>query len=389
MIEITYNSIAIVNFLGVIQGVLLGTMICFIYAKKNNALLYLGFFTITFSLAIIPEIIEDLNLLTSYPRLLFLPLDCYYLILPFLYIYIQKISILEHEKKSWWTLFPGIFEVFIGLIIFFQPVEVKHKIEIGILYDIYKMFGLIYSLYIAFLILKWIKAHTREVNNQYSENQNNQLRWTKWFVIVALGYLLITLILVPILIIFFDTSEIETFFNNPENPLYIIDALIYVGLIYWVSIKGIMQPNIASLTSIKEKNDITVSEKNNPVIKTNEYVRNPEKENQTYITFNQIDVYIKNSKIYTKPDLTIMDVAEAIKIHPKRVSGTINSILGKNFNNYINEFRVDLAQILLKDKSYNNLSIDGIGLEVGFHSKSTFYSAFKKRTGITPAKYRC
>ena len=59
-----------------------------------------------------------------------------------------------------------------------------------------------------------------------------------------------------------------------------------------------------------------------------------------------------------------------------------------NFNNYINSFRVEYAKELLVTNKFSNLSIEGIGIEAGFHSKSTFYAAFKKIENTTPAQYR-
>lgn len=59
-----------------------------------------------------------------------------------------------------------------------------------------------------------------------------------------------------------------------------------------------------------------------------------------------------------------------------------------NFNNYINSYRVALAKQILKSSKASTLSIEGIGVESGFRSKTTFYSAFKKNVNMTPAQYK-
>jgi YesN/AraC family two-component response regulator len=65
----------------------------------------------------------------------------------------------------------------------------------------------------------------------------------------------------------------------------------------------------------------------------------------------------------------------------------INKHYHKNFNTYINEFRIKKAQELLKTDILADLSIEGLSREVGFHSKASFYTAFKKATGRTPMTY--
>ena len=83
-----------------------------------------------------------------------------------------------------------------------------------------------------------------------------------------------------------------------------------------------------------------------------------------------------------------MDVSNDVSEHPKRVSQVINQETGKNFKAYINSFRIIDAKAMLNDEKASNLSIEGIGLEVGFKSKSSFYEAFKKETGLTPSGYK-
>ena len=55
---------------------------------------------------------------------------------------------------------------------------------------------------------------------------------------------------------------------------------------------------------------------------------------------------------------------------------------------YINGYRVKEAKHLLKLKTYNKYSIEGIARNVGFNSKSSFNNAFKRFTGLTPSQYK-
>ena len=69
-------------------------------------------------------------------------------------------------------------------------------------------------------------------------------------------------------------------------------------------------------------------------------------------------------------------------------SKLINSYSNYNFSDFINSLRVEQAKQFLSNDDFNSYTIVAIGLECGFNSKSTFYSAFKKFTTKTPTTYR-
>lgn len=93
-----------------------------------------------------------------------------------------------------------------------------------------------------------------------------------------------------------------------------------------------------------------------------------------------------NEKLFLNPDIKLSDVSKKIKIPSYELSKLINENLGISFTDYINEFRILQAKELLKNKSL--YTIDAIGNQSGFNSKSAFYKAFKKITGTTPAKFK-
>jgi len=91
-------------------------------------------------------------------------------------------------------------------------------------------------------------------------------------------------------------------------------------------------------------------------------------------------------RLYKNPDLNLELLASKLSIGRHLLSQLLNENLQKNFHQYINDYRIrEACQILKENKHF---SIEAIGYEVGFHSRSSFFAAFKKQLGITPSKYR-
>lgn len=98
--------------------------------------------------------------------------------------------------------------------------------------------------------------------------------------------------------------------------------------------------------------------------------------------------YILEHDFHLKPTATLSQLSEALAVSPNLLSQKINGELKQNYNEYINQFRISESQKRLISDDYNHLSIEGIGQSVGFKSKSSFYTAFKKITSMTPSAYR-
>ena len=104
--------------------------------------------------------------------------------------------------------------------------------------------------------------------------------------------------------------------------------------------------------------------------------------------FKELKQIMLKQKLYQIPTLSLVDIAEQLNISPGYLSKLINQITDGNFNDFINSFRVHEVQKKLQDPDYSNYSILSIGLESGFNSKSVFYTAFKKQTGLSPSEFR-
>ncbi|WP_315822417.1 helix-turn-helix domain-containing protein [Paraflavitalea speifideaquila] len=89
-----------------------------------------------------------------------------------------------------------------------------------------------------------------------------------------------------------------------------------------------------------------------------------------------------------EPSLTVHGLATQMKIPARDLSILINHHLGQHFFDFINEYRIRKAMSILKDPARQQLNIQEVFYEVGFNSKSSFNTAFKKYAGMTPTQYR-
>ncbi|WP_197027681.1 helix-turn-helix domain-containing protein [Prevotella sp. 10(H)] len=97
---------------------------------------------------------------------------------------------------------------------------------------------------------------------------------------------------------------------------------------------------------------------------------------------------IKKEKIYKDLDLTLEVLSKQMNVNRNYMSKAINKTTGKNFNTFINEYRIKEAIKIMSDEKSDLISLDAIALEVGFSNRTTFYQSFKKVTGLTPSDFR-
>ena len=312
-------------------------------------------------------------MLDSFPRLVSLPVHFHFLAYPLFYIYIQKVSIFNTRKLAYWTLVPGFIEVLAGLVIFMLPVETRLLLKHSEYAVLYFFLGLLYTIYISIFIIIRIRAHQQEVDNQFSQTDLKRLEWPLYFIYASIGFHLLLL---------------RNFYYS-NTTFYLVITLINVILIYWVSYKGITQDNVISLYILPEQKDENVLFGGSVTESHLEHDKSGfMNDAEMHDVVSIVDAYVAKSQCFTREALTIIDLAEATNIHPKRISHSLNKLRGMNFNNYINRFRVEKAKAILMNEGSQHFSVEGIGIEAGFHSKATFYGAFKKFEGCTPASYK-
>ncbi|MBS7253116.1 helix-turn-helix domain-containing protein [Flavobacterium branchiicola] len=115
------------------------------------------------------------------------------------------------------------------------------------------------------------------------------------------------------------------------------------------------------------------------------------KDIQSEAISNQISAlkqYMTEKEPFLDPSLTIQELGNQINIPVRDLSVLINHHIDQHFFDFVNEYRIQKAMQILKDKAKSQLTVLEILYEVGFNSKSSFNTSFKKYTNLTPTAYR-
>lgn len=103
--------------------------------------------------------------------------------------------------------------------------------------------------------------------------------------------------------------------------------------------------------------------------------------------FDQLLSYMEEEEPYLNPKLSLRSLAQEMQIHPNQLSYVLNTSSKKNFNSFVNDYRIDYFKKIAVDSSKSHISFLGLAYESGFNSKTVFNTYFKKREGITPGAY--
>ena len=100
-----------------------------------------------------------------------------------------------------------------------------------------------------------------------------------------------------------------------------------------------------------------------------------------------IELLMNDKKLYIDPELSLKQLATHVGLHANKLSWLLNNHFGKNFNDFINGFRILEFQKMAIDPANKNLTLLGLAYDSGFNSKTVFNTFFKKETGMTPKQW--
>lgn len=204
----------------------------------------------------------------------------------------------------------------------------------------------------------------------------DNLKWIRLF--LQLGGVVFVFWTIAIL---FNTFS--SVFDPPYTyyPLRISSSI----LIYWVGYQGFFR-YVTLKDRIALRADLKKSKK---FQRFEDMVEHREKNlSKSKATFDRIHTYMLDNKRYLDPHLSLETLGMEVHMGTSSLSKLINESYEGNFSDYINQFRVEEAKKILLNPEFGNYTIASIGLECGFNSKSSFYTAFGKLTGKTPSLFR-
>lgn len=225
----------------------------------------------------------------------------------------------------------------------------------------------IFNITILIYILKTINKHQRELKSFYSSLEMITLNWIR---IIAFIFLCFHAIWITEDLIGFQTDWFDMFFVSLSSGLTLF-------VIIWIGHNGLAQPEI-----FKQKLFINKHAKPND---NNDKVLKTHIDTEEWIKLKST---IESKQLYTNPKLNLRSLSATIGINEKEVSRLINQYGKYNFYQFINQFRVEAFKQSLSTERAKQLSLFGLAEEVGFNSKSTFYSTFKAIEGKTPKQFQ-
>ncbi|WP_373524271.1 helix-turn-helix domain-containing protein [Aquiflexum sp.] len=96
---------------------------------------------------------------------------------------------------------------------------------------------------------------------------------------------------------------------------------------------------------------------------------------------------MEEAQIFTETGLTLNQFAKRINVTPKLVSLVINREFDKNFNEFLNQYRIAFAILKIKEGYLDDYTLEALGEMSGFNSRTTFFNSFKKEKGCSPTEY--
>ncbi|MEP0266337.1 helix-turn-helix domain-containing protein [Dokdonia sp.] len=337
----------IISSAGLIHGILFAVYLCFIKKKKTISNLLLGLMLIFMAFRIGKSVMLHFGHNLE-PLFIFAGLAFLLLIGPLLRWYVLAMTRSNFKLPSYYAIefIPFILVFAMSFFItknWFDPTNRQAIIVFGsILIFIYLHF----ASYI-FISGKRLQSAKKVYAKKLQTKDTKAI--FEWLHILIIGFIIIW---------------ISYFLNIIEDTIpYIVGPIVYSIVIYFLSYKAY---------------SLKITDIDGNVFKDNDHTP----------LYNRIVQLVVDDKLYLEPNTSLSSLSKLLGVSSQKTSKVINQHANRNFNDFINYYRIQDAKKQLLDVTKNNYTISSIAFDTGFSSLSSFNSAFKKFESTTPSLYK-
>jgi len=167
--------------------------------------------------------------------------------------------------------------------------------------------------------------------------------------------------------------------------LSVISDLVIIFLIYGVALAQWRNPKLFKVNKIEEIS-VSVQDTDPTNAQTNSSPSGLLDSSTREIISTRVKQFMDEEHAYKDSQLNLLRLAELIGVSTHHLSEALNQHQGKNFYQFINDYRVNYVREMLAQQP--TAKILDLAMTAGFSSKSTFNAVFKQATGLSPTQYR-
>ncbi|HWB26485.1 MAG TPA: ABC transporter permease [Chitinophagaceae bacterium] len=336
-------------FTMIIVGMTFALLLGFVKTVNRSANRFLALALVAMILWMARVLAIDIRLNTYLPHWDWLPMQFLLALGPLLYFYVLKITRPQYK--------------FCGKdLLHFAPVVLEQVMQA------FQQLNSLLQLFIFISVITYLRQSYKLILQFYTrqpivmmDRSRLEFRWLRRL-LAATAVLWTTWLL-------FAAIDYFAYNNYPGIQLYYPFYIFFVVMMIWTAAAAFLKPQAAVIA----QTSATVK---------------PPVPDELRAKGAWLKRAMEANLYYQDPDLSLSSLAKKLGMHPRELSKIVNTVLKKNFNDFVNEYRVQDMKSKMQDPAYDNKTLLGIAFEAGFNSKATFNRSFRQVTGKSAIEFK-
>ena len=373
-----FNPRSIILFICILQGVIFAALLFFRYLRsKKSADFWLASLLILLCSGLITPFIGFANVYDRNQWLTYFPFGITYGYSVCIWFYVLTLTNAKRkfEPKDWLLFIPSLVYLIFRFYLFAQNLEFKSGFNKNYYQPLVNPFVAVTEFAWNFAVLYFTIKHYRKyrawLDENFSDTEKIKFDWLRNFLYIFTFVFVLSAV--------FDLTG--SFISPLSYVQYFYFELVLAFVTYYLAIAGYLRSQTIAVNFTEaevEKIEAAATEDKKPLL--------PADELETLKA--KLQNLMRNEKPFLDSQLTLSVLAKQLGVNATVLSYVINNGFDRNFNDFVNEFRVNEVKNKLDGGAAENSNLLGIALDSGFNSKATFNRAFKKFTGASPKEFQ-